>query len=413
MEMVNPQPLQARPYGNREDRLQQIPLQVERDDVDGGREVSINGVEDRTSSGMALSRSELTVAFELEVYVFPGVTPEKCCMQVKDAILDFHGDLHLLFSSGKNEKRDALKRKFDILAKKRLCRGHLDVVVKFASLKESYKADAGNWDSSDSIPCPESALRRCQHCGISEKCTPAMRRGPGGPRSLCNACGLMWVNKEGPLLSIKMSRYYVVFQTIVIADIHCSCDLWETPADIKPSSLEPETETLYHELEEQGSTEENKPEGLKSEIPSVRLAMAFRNTIFLALFFAVFAVRFAVFAVRSHINGGLAARQLLQTTTPQNLPKLSSLPSIPNMPKPTTLPPLPSIPATLPQPTLPTTQQLLPKPTLHPLPSLPATPTLPKLSLPPLLATSLPNFPSMPTIPSIPFLSPPPSKTSP
>jgi len=37
--------------------------------------------------------------------------------------------------------------------------------------------------------------RRCQHCGISEKSTPAMRRGPAGPRSLCNACGLMWANK--------------------------------------------------------------------------------------------------------------------------------------------------------------------------------------------------------------------------
>ena len=37
--------------------------------------------------------------------------------------------------------------------------------------------------------------RSCQHCGISEKSTPAMRRGPSGPRTLCNACGLMWANK--------------------------------------------------------------------------------------------------------------------------------------------------------------------------------------------------------------------------
>ncbi|XP_058755909.1 GATA transcription factor 28-like isoform X2 [Vicia villosa] len=35
----------------------------------------------------------------------------------------------------------------------------------------------------------------CRHCGISEKCTPMMRRGPEGPRTLCNACGLMWANK--------------------------------------------------------------------------------------------------------------------------------------------------------------------------------------------------------------------------
>ncbi|KEH28604.1 GATA type zinc finger transcription factor family protein [Medicago truncatula] len=36
----------------------------------------------------------------------------------------------------------------------------------------------------------------CRQCNISEKCTPMMRRGPEGPRTLCNACGLMWANKE-------------------------------------------------------------------------------------------------------------------------------------------------------------------------------------------------------------------------
>lgn len=38
-------------------------------------------------------------------------------------------------------------------------------------------------------------LPRCHHCGVSESSTPAMRRGPAGPRTLCNACGLMWANK--------------------------------------------------------------------------------------------------------------------------------------------------------------------------------------------------------------------------
>ncbi|KAJ7566088.1 hypothetical protein O6H91_02G087400 [Diphasiastrum complanatum] len=35
----------------------------------------------------------------------------------------------------------------------------------------------------------------CAHCGIGERTTPMMRRGPAGPRTLCNACGLMWANK--------------------------------------------------------------------------------------------------------------------------------------------------------------------------------------------------------------------------
>ncbi|KAJ4899580.1 GATA transcription factor 25 [Raphanus sativus] len=32
----------------------------------------------------------------------------------------------------------------------------------------------------------------CTHCGVSSTCTPMMRRGPSGPRTLCNACGLFW-----------------------------------------------------------------------------------------------------------------------------------------------------------------------------------------------------------------------------
>lgn len=89
--MVNPRPLQARPYGNGEDGFQQIALQGERGErsgVDGGREEYMNGVEEErtTSSGVTVSRnsvllrsrtSELTIAFEGEVYVFPAVTPEK------------------------------------------------------------------------------------------------------------------------------------------------------------------------------------------------------------------------------------------------------------------------------------------------------------------------------------------------
>ncbi|WZZ76026.1 hypothetical protein YC2023_087396 [Brassica napus] len=35
----------------------------------------------------------------------------------------------------------------------------------------------------------------CTHCGVSSTCTPMMRRGPSGPRTLCNACGLFWVSR--------------------------------------------------------------------------------------------------------------------------------------------------------------------------------------------------------------------------
>ncbi|CAA0807725.1 GATA transcription factor 25 [Striga hermonthica] len=36
---------------------------------------------------------------------------------------------------------------------------------------------------------------RCGLCGIRARETPMMRRGPDGPKTLCNACGLHWATK--------------------------------------------------------------------------------------------------------------------------------------------------------------------------------------------------------------------------
>ncbi|KAK6911107.1 Zinc finger, GATA-type [Dillenia turbinata] len=55
-----------------------------------------------------------------------------------------------------------------------------------------------NWDSNQGWgPDGNSSQQEivCRHCGISERSTPMMRRGPEGPRTLCNACGLTWANK--------------------------------------------------------------------------------------------------------------------------------------------------------------------------------------------------------------------------
>ncbi|CAL5327096.1 unnamed protein product [Camellia sinensis] len=76
---------------------------------------------------------------------------------------------------------------------------------QFALLKEN--SASSSWDSTksclqgDGTPRPETVVRRCQHCGVGENSTPAMRRGPVGPRTLCKACGLMWANKvDGTLM---------------------------------------------------------------------------------------------------------------------------------------------------------------------------------------------------------------------
>ncbi|XP_061354360.1 GATA transcription factor 28 [Gastrolobium bilobum] len=67
-----------------------------------------------------------------------------------------------------------------------------------SNLDESASA-ATNWGTNEGWVSDNNGSQQqdvvCRHCGTSEKCTPMMRRGPEGPRTLCNACGLMWANK--------------------------------------------------------------------------------------------------------------------------------------------------------------------------------------------------------------------------
>nr|CAD1838040.1 unnamed protein product [Ananas comosus var. bracteatus] len=55
---------------------------------------------------------------------------------------------------------------------------------------------------------------RCLRCGISANATPHMRRGPEGPRTLCNACGIAWtkgkmrkvIDSDAPLDDIAIEK---------------------------------------------------------------------------------------------------------------------------------------------------------------------------------------------------------------
>lgn len=287
---MNAQPLQARPFEEREDLLVQVPIEVEGDDggseeeyVNGGVEVLEARV--RSSSVSASRTSELTVAFEGEVYVFPAVTPEKV-----QAVLLLLGGCDIPNSVpssqfllqpnsrgiGDTSRGSKLSRRIASLVRFRekrkercfekkiryTCRKEVAHRMhrkngQFASLKDSYKVAAENCDSSDGTTCPAPILRRCQHCGISENSTPAMRRGPAGPRSLCNACGLMWANK-GTLRDLTKAGRPIPFDQSEP----------ETPADIKPLRMEPENS--YANPDEQGCLDDTKPVPMDPGNPSVR-----------------------------------------------------------------------------------------------------------------------------------------------
>lgn len=53
---------------------------------------------------------------------------------ILSVIQSFHGDLHRLLGSVKNEKRDVLRRKSGTLAVKRLLRGRVRVVGIFGAV---------------------------------------------------------------------------------------------------------------------------------------------------------------------------------------------------------------------------------------------------------------------------------------
>ncbi|KAJ7968315.1 GATA transcription factor [Quillaja saponaria] len=294
MDMVNPQPLQARPYEDGEGQLVQTPLHVDGEEgglhgqyANGFRADAMNGVEEAPGSGgssgtdncvLSPRTSELAISFEGEVFVFPAVTPEKvqavllllgaCDMpdNVPSSKIVLHQNgrgMNDALRSSKQKRRMASLVRFREKQKERCfekkimytCRREVAQRMhrkngKFASSKDCYNSSPENLESRDGSCCVESSERRCHHCGISEKSTPAMRRGPAGPRSLCNACGLMWANK-GTLRDLTKAGRIIPFDQ----------NEPETPVDIKPSPIEPEHSSPDHDEE---SSKDIKPAALDS-----------------------------------------------------------------------------------------------------------------------------------------------------
>ncbi|KAF7140663.1 hypothetical protein RHSIM_Rhsim06G0070700 [Rhododendron simsii] len=222
------------------------------------------------AAAAASPTSELTLAFEGEVFVFPTVTPEKvqavlmllggCELPTGVPTVDIpfcqrnrgvddnskHAKLSRRLASlvrfREKRKERCFDKKIRYTVRKEVAQRMYRKNGQFASLKDN--SGSSLWDSLNSClqgdgtpqPSPQSEtvyvatyVRRCQHCGVGENSTPAMRRGPAGPRTLCNACGLMWANK-GTLRDLNKGGRNI------------SLDLMEPeiPNDIKPSIMEGE-----------------------------------------------------------------------------------------------------------------------------------------------------------------------------
>ncbi|XP_071935682.1 GATA transcription factor 28-like [Coffea arabica] len=196
---------------------------------------ALNGVEGVGPHGLYVPGSEiapapaagagsdqLTLSFQGEVYVFDSVSPEK----VQAVLLLLGGyevptgipavgmasqnprNLSDLPGRSSQPQRAASLNRFREKRKERCFDKKIRYTVRkevalrmqrkkgqFTSSK-SVSEEVGS-SSSDYNPMSgqEEQETSCRHCGISSKSTPMMRRGPAGPRTLCNACGLKWANK--------------------------------------------------------------------------------------------------------------------------------------------------------------------------------------------------------------------------
>ncbi|XP_076894504.1 GATA transcription factor 24-like [Bidens hawaiensis] len=169
----------------------------------------------------ATGADQLTLSFQGEVYVFDAVSPEK--VQAVLLLLggyevptgaptlgvppQNHRSLNEFPARSSQPQRAASLSRFREKRKERC----FDKKIRYSVRKEvatRMQRKKGQFTSSKAVsdetgtatsdwnggPAPDEETI-CRHCGISSKSTPMMRRGPSGPRTLCNACGLKWANK--------------------------------------------------------------------------------------------------------------------------------------------------------------------------------------------------------------------------
>ncbi|TXG52653.1 hypothetical protein EZV62_021822 [Acer yangbiense] len=209
----------------------------------GVEDVAADSVYVPTGSELSNS-SQLTLSFRGQVYVFDAVTPDKVqavllllggcelstgpqgievIAQNQRGVPDFPGRCTQpqraasLDRFRQKRKERCFDKKVRYSVRQEVALRCCDLVMKhfFFSISDIYtgflrmqrnkgqftsakKSEGGgfSWSSAQEAGQEESPSDTlCTHCGISSKSTPMMRRGPSGPRSLCNACGLFWANR--------------------------------------------------------------------------------------------------------------------------------------------------------------------------------------------------------------------------
>ncbi|CAD6214424.1 unnamed protein product [Miscanthus lutarioriparius] len=202
----------------------------------GGGDASSSSASAAAEALMNAASEQLTLVYQGDVYIFDPVPPQK--VQAVLLVLGGYevppGLVNMAVPTANDEKNTTVaarrvaslmrfheKRKERCFDKRIRYSVRKEVAQKMKRRKGQFagRSDFGDGASS-SAACVSPANgeddhfreTHCQNCGISSRLTPAMRRGPAGPRSLCNACGLMWANKgtlRSPLNAPKMTQQHL------------------------------------------------------------------------------------------------------------------------------------------------------------------------------------------------------------
>ncbi|XP_022729827.1 GATA transcription factor 25-like isoform X2 [Durio zibethinus] len=175
--------------------------------------------------------SQLTLSFRGQVYVFDAITPDKFhAVLLLLGACELTSGPHGVEMSSQNLRggvdfprsnqplraasldRFRQKRKERCFDKKVRYSVRQEVALRMQRNKgqftSSKKSDGTySWGTQDDDNLPDTL---CTHCGVSSKSTPMMRRGPSGPRSLCNACGLFWANKTCTQKFHHQEKYFAL-----------------------------------------------------------------------------------------------------------------------------------------------------------------------------------------------------------
>eukprot|EP00854_Cymbomonas_tetramitiformis_P001308 gene1308-1895_t len=179
-------PLQLTPVLQRFSKLCSLHLTAVQSAVDG--RPAANAVPASVSDP---SLKSLTLNYQGDQWVFEAVHPEKFHL-----IMRILARLHSLARFRNKRKERRYDKRIRYTVRKEVAQKMHRNKGQFASARSVDGAEAsGSVLGEDGERLPGGVERTCKHCGAAEGSTPMMRRGPDGPRTLCNACGLMWANK--------------------------------------------------------------------------------------------------------------------------------------------------------------------------------------------------------------------------